>query len=155
MTLTKRPFGLVKINTADYYTPSIENAGLQPTSYSYSVAVPTAMNMFTGAISNTQTVNISSTIADVEGVEGQSFELSYDYFFATEDNQNILPPFTVNYNTSNEAVKLAYEFNNIPVKRNYITNITGNILTKEGGVTVSLDQTWAGELQSRSSNWYS
>lgn len=141
----KRPFALVKINTEDYDKPTVASKYL-PKYYATEIEVPVSMSLVNGAVSETGTVTIQSNnretgnIADVKATG----ELSYDYFFAGENQAN-LKDFTVTYSNENGKI-VEYTFTNIPFRRNYRTNITGNILTKTGTIDVSIDQDWDGSF---------
>ena len=143
----KRPFALVRIQTLDYEEDAVVKAGLLPTNYTTTVSVPTTMNLLAGTVGPLQTVTIYSETANIADVEA-SGELSFDYFFASNDQAN-LGNFTVDYTrVEGEQVTpiVSYEFTNIPVRRNYKTNISGNILTKKGTINVTVDQNWDGTI---------
>ena len=142
MELT-RPFALVKINTLDYNQPTVTETGLIPTNYATTIEVPTEMNLLDGTVGVPANVTIKnetgSNVADFS-----TGELSFDYFFVNENEQPNLNFDVVYSNAQGEIV--AYSFNNIPVRRNYKTNISGNILTKQGTISVTVDPNWAGDL---------
>ncbi len=149
MTL-KRPFGLVRIQTLDYEEDAVVNADLLPTAYEMTVAATqTKINLFNGELmGDDNSLTISGEVTDVAATG----ELSFDYFFApaeqegnAEEQQGKLHNFTVKYTKdANEIV--SYEFTNIPVRRNYKTNISGNILTKKGTISVTVEQDWVGSI---------
>ena len=143
MTLS-RPFGLVKINTLDYKEGAVVNAGLLPTHYTTTISVPVEMSLLDGTVGDPKEVTITSEDANIADVKN-SGELSFDYFFAEEEQAN-LESFTMKYSNADNDEIVSYEFTNIPVRRNYKTNISGNILTKQGTISVTIDQLWAGEL---------
>lgn len=148
MTL-KRPFGLVRIQTLDYEEDAVVNAGLLPTAYEMTVAAQTKMNLFNGELmGDDNSLTISGEVTDV----ATSGELSFDYFFApaevegnAEEQQGKLHNFTVKYSNEANPEVVSYDFKNIPVRRNYKTNISGNILTKKGNISVKVEQDWAAD----------
>lgn len=139
----KRPFGLVKINTLDYNEGTITDE-YKPEFYSTEFTnVPTAFDLLTGEANTLGSVNISSTEANIADFE--TGELSFDYLFANDSQEN-LKPFTVTYNNVSETEITSYAFENIPFRRNYITNVSGNILTKQGTLNITIEKDWTGEF---------
>lgn len=136
-----RPFGLVKINTTDYNAPTVKAGGFRPSSYAMSVSVPTTMSLLNGVVGESKSISLSGAVSSTYGVDADSKELSFDYLFATSDRKLI--DFTVDYTAANGVV--SYKYTSIPIQRNYRTNITGNILTKVGGVVVTVDNVWTGD----------
>lgn len=132
----KRPFGLVQVTTNDW----ADVVGTKPTSYSTTMKVPTQLDLTTGTVSNpdNKTVTFKGTITDGNATPQL---LSYDYILAGE-TKSPLQSFTVTYSNGKATDDITYEFNNIPVQRNYITNVSGNILTKKGNLNVSVNNAW-------------
>lgn len=131
----KRPFGLIWIETEDLEVESLKNAGLTPDNFVGTFSVPSTLDLLTGAV--------GSDVAVITAGDCNGAELSYDYIFANDEASVI--DFSYTY-SSGETVVSTYDFVNIPVRRNYITKITGNILTKEGEVDVIVDQDWDGSF---------
>ena len=77
------------------------------------------------------------------GIERAShLTLFTDYILATDDQSPISFQMTV-YDESHEAIK-TIDFNtNIPVQRNHLTTIIGNVLTADTEVTVTIDDNFA------------
>lgn len=135
----KRPFSLVQVFTTDWNVAAVQAA--KPTTYTSTIKVPTELSLLTGEVSNEKNVIFSGNVTDESTVDKPNEnKLSFDYILTGAGEQSILPDFKMNYSVCD------YTFSNIPVKRNYITNIKGNILTKEGNVTVKIDQEWDGQL---------
>lgn len=135
VTLTlKRPFGLIQVTTTDWAEPAVQEG--TPTSYSTTINVPTKLTLLGGTVGDNADVTFKGGILD-EDVANK--KLSFDYIFANEEGA-VLNDFTMDYDIC------TYDFENIPIRRNYITNITGNVLTKEGALQITVDQNWAGEL---------
>lgn len=130
----KRPFGLVQVTTNDW----ADVVGTKPTSYSTTMNVPTQLDLTTGTVSNPNDVTFSGTITDGNAATQL---LSYDYILAGE-TKSPLQDFTVTYSNGTKAEDITYEFNNIPVQRNYITNVSGNVLTKKSNLSVSVNNVW-------------
>ncbi len=136
-----RPFSVVKITATDYYAAAMKNIDLQPTLTTYSMTVPTTLDLLTGEVSDSKELSFTNDITD-NGEDAGSAEVAYTYIL-TSDESSLLTDFT-QYYTKDDTDVAEYEFTSIPVQRNYITNITGNILTKNGDINISVDQKWEG-----------
>lgn len=135
----KRPFGLVKINTLDYNEGTITDE-YKPAFYSTEFTnVPTAFDLLTGEANTESNITISSTDANI--ADFSKGELSFDYLFANDSQKN-LETFTVTYSNASEQEITSYTFENIPFRRNYITNVSGNILTKQGTLNITIEKDW-------------
>lgn len=118
----KRPLAIVNINATDWNTVS----GNQLDTYSTTVKAYTSMNLLTGEVINDskKNITINGNIADAN-----TGNLSYDYFFAKDQTEN-LESFTVKYSSSNNNnTSYSYTFSNIPIKRNTMTKVSGNIFS--------------------------
>ncbi|MFI3287776.1 MAG: leucine-rich repeat domain-containing protein, partial [Rikenellaceae bacterium] len=82
---------------------------------------------------------LTTAITAVIDSEG---ELSADYVFAPTEGG--VAEFTAYYTADGTDVT-SYTFSSIPYKRNYQTNISGNLLTKQGDITVTVNPVWEGE----------
>lgn len=131
----KRPFGLIWVETEDLEVESLKNAGLTPDSFVGTFSVPSTMDLLTGAVGGDVAV---TTTGSCNGTQ-----LSYDYIFANDEASVI--DFSYTYSCG-ETLVSTFDFVNIPVRRNYITKITGNILTKDGEIDVVVDQDWDGSF---------
>ncbi len=126
-----RPFGLVIVNTTDLDTPALANADIDINVYSRGyMTMPTSLSLLDGSVGD------EASVYTVGSCNGE--ELAYDYFLVDE---SATFDFTYNFKDGNTQI-MAYDFTNIPVRRNYITNISGNILTTEGAINITLDQDW-------------
>lgn len=140
--ILKRPFGLVKINTTDNDAPTVANAGLRAASYRIaSITAPTELSLVDASVSQTEEIEVEWSAVSEEVGNGSPKELSFDYFLAGEI-QSPLTNFSVAYKSSSDEDITSYDFTNIPLRRNFITNITGNILTKKGTISVTVDPMW-------------
>ncbi len=131
-TLTlQRPFGLVKVNTTDLATQSISN--LIPDEYKrLAVEIPTSLDLLTGEVGDKKIVSTTAATNNPE--------LSFEYIFASETST--LYDFTYQYYSSDSFVS-NYTFSNIPVLRNNITSITGDILTYGGNIQIEINADWS------------
>lgn len=140
----KRPFGLVKVTTTDWGEAAVKHVvgNGEQVSYTTTINVPTELNLLDGTVSEKDIVLFSGkSTARAEG-DADTKELSYDYIFASDTEQGDLLNFEVDYANGENSI-CSYEYNSIPLKRNYITNVSGNILTKAGNLTIEIDPAWA------------
>jgi len=149
----KRPFGQLVVKTHDL--SSIQQEELKPTDVKVSFSsVPTMFNVLTGEASRTQAVSYTAGIEDVA-----AGELTVDYILATPE-QAELADFTMTFlKEDGTEITTNESFRNIPIRRNYRTNVSGNLITKSGELTVtlspdfeSLDYYWGDELIAAATN---
>ena len=67
-----------------------------------------------------------------------------DYIWAPEREAN-LADFSVTFINNGNDITTNDAFKNIPIRRNYKTNVSGNLLTKQGTINVTIDPIWEGE----------
>ncbi len=137
-----RPFGQVNVKTyltdvpSDMYPASVK--------IEYTTTVGNTFDISTGSVSNDTEINWSASAAVIDGsddaISSNYIDLSTDYLFASATEQD-LHKFTI-YFYSDEAgeseITSNENFVNIPVQRNYQTNISGELLTKQGAVNVEI-----------------
>lgn len=142
-----RPFGQLNVRTLDMAEVP---AGLVPALVKVSFAeVPTGINLLTGEL----TGETASTLLYADAVAladngNNAGNLTVDYIFAPKaEGEQRLVNFTMSFlDAGKTAVAPDYEFTNIPVQRNYRTNVTGNLLTKKADVTVTVVPDFDGEI---------
>ena len=128
----KRPFGQMNIVTTDI--DEIPDADLKPTHVKVVFSeLPTAFNAKSGAIT-AYTKNVTYTAP----VINNSGDLSVDYILAGAD-ESTLADFSVEFLYNGTSIAVNDNFKSIPVRRNYKTNISGNLLTKEGIFDITVD----------------
>ncbi|GHV50094.1 hypothetical protein FACS1894181_10200 [Bacteroidia bacterium] len=134
----KRPFGRINI---------IETDEAMRTNLNYiniSYKVPLTFRPLTGAISGEQTVALNN-IQSFPDASAEKANLFYDYVFAPESGQHLLPAITVQYvMQGNPTVNTSTIPANMPVERNKRTNISGNLIinTSATSLSVELDDAW-------------
>lgn len=117
--------------TADIYEPTNVTL-IYPTIY-------TTFNALTGLVDEGETseMTASEAVIDDEGA------ISADYLFVPADGGVV--DFEVEiYNGANLIVSIP--LSNIPIKANYQTNISGNLLTDEANVSVEISPDWDGDI---------
>ena len=140
----RRPFGQLNIITADYGAVNSVSSSLVPEKVKLDFKqIPTGMNLLDGTLTvNDDVVSGPVDVAEVTDpaqTDGAK-QLSFDYIFAPDDGQLILDDFTMSFlNAADQSVVPDYTFKNIPVQRNYRTNVSGNLLTKTGTLTVEVN----------------
>ena len=141
-----RPFAKLRVVTTD--VQSLRHLGITPkqVNVTYTVPVYNSFNALSGAVNNTTneeqtfTFNLSGDNAknyeDIETTD--NLTLFADYLFGTENN---VIKFSLKVADQNNTPinKELFSFNtDIPVKRNHLTTIKGNILTEANDVTVTV-----------------
>lgn len=128
----KRPFGLLVVKTNDLN--EIKDEALKPTGYSVAFkGLPTTFNALTGEVSGS--ADVTYTAGELAKADGT---ISMDFLWATE-SEAALSDFTMTFLNNGTAICTNDAFTNIPIRRNYRTNVSGNLLTKKGDITVEID----------------
>ena len=146
----RRPFGQLNIITNDWGAiPEGEAADqLRPAKVKLTFNdVPNTIDLLTGEVSDA--ADISGEAVEVSKIaqDGDAKHLSFDYILTEPDDQTILPGFTMDFlaDDGNTKVTDTYTFTNIPVQRNYQTNVRGNLLTDRTGVEIEVVPEFDGE----------
>ena len=131
-----RPFGQLNIKTEDLVSiPDNQKEEFVPVTAGLSFKnLYTGFNAATGDLLGELTAvayKAASAVADANG------NLTVDYLFApnTAGGQHLVNMTLAVYNAAGEQITTK-ALNNIPVQRNYKTNVTGNLLTVDGKVNV-------------------
>lgn len=141
-----RPFGQLNIIATDYGIVEDNFSTLLPTQVKIEFAnIPSCINLLTGDLSEAVQPTLTSgpvAIANVTSAATDgSRQLSFDYIFAPQgdDQQLVLEDFKMFFLDNAEAEKVShYTFQNIPVKRNYQTNVSGALLTDRTGIDIEV-----------------
>lgn len=137
VTLT-RPFGQLNIKTEDLGSiPVNQQTALTPTAAKLSFKnLYTGINAATGDLLGEPSAVDYENAADVVDANGN---LTVDYLFAPKTaGEQHLVNMTLAVNSADGKQITTKELNNIPVQRNYKTNVTGNLLTAAGEVNVKV-----------------
>lgn len=131
-----RPFGQLNIKTEDLASiPDNQKEEFVPVTAGLSFKnLYTGFNAATGDLLGEPTAvayKAASAVADANG------NLTVDYLFApnTAGGQHLVNMTLAVYNAAGGQITTK-ALNNIPVQRNYKTNVTGNLLTVDGKVNV-------------------
>ena len=154
-----RPFAKLRVITTDMV--ELNNLGIRPVSANvrYSAFSHESFNALNGTYSD-ETIEKTHTyaIADYADQTGANKVLFTDYFFA-DDNDVVkfqLDVFEKGVTEQNETTRIKLnDFNtDIPVKRNYLTTISGNILTEGNKITVDVTEGFANADNSTNAPYY-
>ena len=136
----KRPFAQLNLITKDL------NENFQPGAVSVTYSSPQSFNPFDGTVSADMTevtYRADSPYYNTATVTtATQHTLVMNYLFAAEGDQTILPSVKM---TAKLTVDAEIEVANVPVRRNYRTNIIGNLLTEQTDYTITVDPGWSGE----------
>ena len=132
-----RPFGQLNIYSTDYADIPVED--MKPAAVEIEFTnVYTSIDLMTGELSDPAAdLTYSAAVAPHNAATGH---LTFDYLLAT-DVEDAIADFTMNFYTTadgNTPAADPYTFSSIPVRRNYITNVRGNLLTDRTAVTVDV-----------------
>lgn len=133
-----RPFGQLNIKTEDLNSiPENQKTALTPTTASLSFKnIYTGFNAATGDLQGEPSAVAYKVAADVVDANGN---LTVDYLFAPKTiGEQHLVNMTLAVNSADGKEITTKDLNNIPVQRNYKTNVTGNLLTAAGAVNVTV-----------------
>ena len=133
-----RPFGQLNIKTEDLASiPNNQKDAFVPVTAGLSFKnLYTGFNAATGDLLGEPTAVAYKAASDVVDANGN---LTVDYLFApnTAGGQHLVNMTLAVYNAAGEQITTK-DLNNIPVQRNYKTNVTGNLLTVDGKVNVTV-----------------
>ena len=131
----KRPFGLLVVKTNDLN--EIKDEALKPTGYEVAFkGLPTTFNALTGEVSGSADVTYTS-----EELAKNDGTISMDFLWATE-SEAALSDFSMTFLNNGTEICTNDAFTNIPIRRNYRTMVSGNLLTKKGTISVTIDPTF-------------
>ena len=129
----KRPFGQLNVSTKDLGT--IQDESLKPNKIKVDFkSVPTTFNAWSGTVGNSQKLSYETALSDPT-----NGALTVDYLFASEKEGATLVDFTMTFFNGETEITQNEGFTNIPIRRNYRTNVSGNLLTKQGTLNVTVD----------------
>ena len=128
----KRPFGLLVVKTNDLN--EIKDEALKPTGYKVAFkGLATTFNALTGEVSGS--ADVTYTAEELAKADGT---ISMDFLWAT-DTEAALSDFSMTFLNNSTEICTNDAFTNIPIRRNYRTNVSGNLLTKQGTINVTID----------------
>lgn len=150
----KRPFGKIRVITTDHDEVNIGSEPAKVEVKFYNHTLYTSLNavtgVATGATVNEYTYDITKeTSPYTEGYdsEAQNMTLFADYILAGDENEGAQEVnFTIEVTGKDGRVINSHDFNTqIPLERNHLTTIVGNLLTLQNDITISIDDNFDGE----------
>ena len=146
----RRPFGQLNIITNDWGAIPEGAAAdqLRPAKVKLTFnGVPNTIDLLTGKVSGAAGLTGEAVAVSEIAQDGDAKHLSFDYILAEPDDQTILSGFTMDFLADDGKTKVTdtYTFTNIPVQRNYQTNVRGNLLTDRTGVEIEVVPEFDGE----------
>ena len=138
-----RPFGQLNIYSTDYADIPVETMKPAEVEIAFN-DVYTSIDLTTGELSYPADLTYSAAVAPHDAATGH---LTFDYLLAT-DEEDAIADFTMNFYTTadgNTPAADPYTFSSIPVRRNYITNVRGNLLTDRTEIEVDIVPGFDGE----------
>lgn len=144
----KRPFAQLNIGTADYEAAA--NAGFKVDRTEVLIkhgVVCESLNLFNGeASSNTKNIRYTVNTIPTEAFPVANYKyISMNYLLVTADAQlaQETDAITLRYYSGDRYKERT--FSQVPVRRNWRTNIYGELLTSNVGISVSIDPFFADE----------
>ena len=130
----RRPFGQLNVKTLDL--AAIPDPALKPTKVKVAfTAVPTSFDARKSEVGTTTAA--AEYTADVLSADG---DLTVDYIWAPVEEAT-LADFSMTFLNGTTEISTNGDFKNIPIRRNYRTNVSGNLLTKQGPLVVETGKT--------------
>ena len=146
-----RPFGQLNIITTDYSEVSTNFSQMLPKKVKIAFGkIYSGIDLLTGKLSDDKVLTYGPVavagVTDPAQTDGAK-QLSFDYIFAPDDGQLILDDFTMSFlnDAADQSVVPDYTFKNIPVQRNYRTNVSGDLLTDRAGLDVKVEPGFDGD----------
>ena len=137
----RRPFAQLNAITNDF--AELEKSGVTLENSKISGVVPTTLNVFEGSVGDPKTVTFDfAAIPTDEDNEDDLTPLSMNYILAPA-NQKYIADITFDYEGSIDFPGATYS--NIPLQRNYKTNIIGSLLSKSTEFEVTINAEWETE----------
>lgn len=141
-----RPFGQLNIKTTDLGSIPTDRTALIPATASLAFkGVYKGFNAHTGAVTGdlaALSYNENAAVVDGDGA------LTMDYLFAPKEGQLLTNMVLTMNNAAGEKIT-DKELSNIPVQRNYKTNVTGSMLTVSGQFVATLEPAFTGDLDKK------
>ena len=130
----RRPFGQLNVKTLDLAAIPDNAADLKPAKVKVNfTSLPNTFNALTGEESGEAAVEYTADVLNATG------ELTVDYIWAPVE-QATLADFKMTFlDAAGKEISANSDFKSIPIRRNYRTMVSGNLLTKQGDITVEID----------------
>ncbi len=149
-----RPLAQVNIITTDLpklQAGKTETAYLsyKPNTFSFKATLPTEFNVYSGEASVEKELTITPAAAVdtcyadfAKAAEQTTIHMIYVLATLESASESVSDVRTINFAFESGGVNVPYEFTDIPLKRNFRTNIIGNLLSEDATITVTVDPGW-------------
>lgn len=144
--ICKRPFGQLNVTTTDWdLTKGID--AITPDKVKISFTAYKMFDVYSGEASEATMLSyvVNQDFADAVSADGTSRHLTCDYIIAPKTGEYILPDTKVEV-YKNGVVPAMTDTDqmliNLPIKRNYKTNVSGRLFSKSGSITVDVKAEW-------------
>lgn len=138
----RRPFGQLNVNTLDMADIP---ADMQPATATVAFeSIPAGIDLLTGELTaDSKEVEYTADIAD-----SNTGLLMFDYIFAPAGaDEQFLTNFSMAFTRKDgTAIDAPYDFSSIPVQRNYRTNVSGYLFTRQADITVEINPAFDGDI---------
>ncbi len=133
----RRPFAQLNIGAQDF--EDAKKAGFEATQTTVTVDnVYTTLNLLTGAVEDETSVTYAAANLPTEGfpvsLTPAAKYMSMDYLLVAADKALT----NVTFTATNGSHNVERHYTNVPVQRNFRTNIYGNILTEEANFNIEI-----------------
>jgi len=150
-----RPFAQLNLIATDYpdvykmFPDPAKFASLTPDKVGLKLTVPTVFNVKTGKASNPEEVSYVAPVytKTPKTGEGDRNTLLMDYLYAPSEEGNVVDIEFSAYNDNSGLTKISHSLTNVPLRRNYRTNIVGPLVTVVDDVKVEVVASWNGEVE--------
>ena len=156
-TLT-RPFAKLRVITTDM--EQLNDLDIEPTTaeVAYTTDLFASFNAFAGAVNESAKLRKTHDIFEIKPYEDNEFDKSMvlftDYLFAADQDEVVNFTLTV-YDQDDVVIGKTINFNTpIPARRNYLTTISGNILTDGNKIEVTVTDEFANAGTSTNAPYY-
>lgn len=153
----KRPLAQVNLGTTDWNSPAVQGGSLTNVQTNFTTTAYQGLNLMTGEVSDQVTVAFAKGAAVDNDAEtfpvadrNDIYYLSMDYILVEQDHAIQDGKFQI-YNGS--TLLNTVDVPNMPVQRNYRTNIFGNLLTSQMTVNVTIDPMYDGNFEVEIPRW--
>ncbi|HCC87695.1 MAG TPA: hypothetical protein DEQ17_05680 [Prevotella sp.] len=142
-----RPFGQVNLTATDYQKVP-DDRKPNEVQIVYATGGYEGLNALTGETTGSQLKNITTTTANI--MDNSNGYMAMDYLFAPQEQDGKENPaivdFTTNFYKDGTLITSNNKTTNIPVRRNYRTNISGNLLTNGANLNVTVLPGFSGTI---------
>ena len=144
-----RPFAQLNVITTDLKAiydqlpDKSANSTVTPDKVSVTYTAPTKFNVLSGEATDADTYTYTLPVYNKDNTKDAN-TLSMDYIFSSTEGSVETISFVAK-NDETGLTNIDYTFTNIPLKRNWRTNIKGDLLSNPAAFNVEVKPAWTGE----------